>query len=133
MYLNNLNNDEKNSFLELAKFISEVDGVTSFEEILVINQYLREMGFNEDFKFQFKSLDEIIKSFEYSSLKNKKIVLFEMLVLVYSDNKFCIREEEVINLLVESFNINKEDYKELVDLTNGISLNLKKVSKVIFE
>ncbi|WP_179315386.1 hypothetical protein [Winogradskyella undariae] len=133
MYLNNLNNDEKNSFLELAKFISEVDGVTSFEEILVINQYLREMGFNEDFKFQFKSLNEIIKSFEYSSLKNKKIVLFEMLVLVYSDNKFCIREEEVINLLVESFNINKEDYKELVDLTNGISLNLKKVSKVIFE
>ncbi|QNK77712.1 hypothetical protein H7F37_01070 [Winogradskyella sp. PAMC22761] len=133
MYLNNLNNDEKNSFIELAKFISEVDGVTSFEEILVINQYLREMGFNEDFKFQFKSLDEIIKSFEYSSLKNKKIVLFEMLVLVYSDNKFCRREEEVINLLVESFNINKEDYKELVDLTNGISLNLKKVSKVIFE
>lgn len=133
MYLNNLNYDEKCSFIELAQIVSEVDGKISFEETTVINQYLREIGFSENFEFLPKDLDEIIKSFENSSLTNKKIVLFELLVLVYSDNEFCKREEDVVNLLIQAFDINEEDYKSLFDATREISLSLEKVTKIIFK
>ena len=133
MYLDNLNYEEKHSFIELAKIVSEIDGEVSFEETNVINQYIKEIRFSENFDFSYRDFDGILKSFENSSLTNKKIILFEILILVKADNKFCEKEKEIINLLVKSFNINREDCKDLMDITSAISLSLRKASEIIFE
>lgn len=133
MYLDNLNYEEKHSFIELAKIVSEIDGEVSFEETNVINQYIKEIRFSENFEFSYRDFDGILKSFENSSLTNKKIILFEILILVKADNKFCEKEKEIINLLVKSFNINREDCKDLMDITSAISLSLRKASEIIFE
>ncbi|WP_417398430.1 hypothetical protein [Gimesia chilikensis] len=132
MYLNRLKYEEKCSFLELAKCISEVDGNTSSEEILVIQQYIKEVGFHQNWEILSKSLDEILESFNKSSFLVKKIILFEILILVHSDNEFCEREEKVIRRLTDSFSIPQEDYDQLVDITNNLVLNLKQVNGILF-
>lgn len=133
MYLDKLNYDEKCSFIELAKIISKIDGETSFNEVIVINQYLKEIGFDENNEPHSRTLDEIIISFKDSSLNVKKIIIFELLILVYSDSKFCEKEEQLVDLLIDSFKINKKEYKQLVDSTNTIVLSLKEVNNIIFK
>lgn len=132
MYLNKLNYNEKCSFIELANLISEVDGEVSIGERLVIDQYLTELGLNKDYEFSSNNFDIVIKSFDESSPTAKKIVLFEILILVYSDNEFCKMEQEALDLISKSFNIGKEDYDTLVDLTNRLTSSMKKVSSTIF-
>jgi len=103
MFLNRLDSEEKVAFLKLAHYLARVDGNFSDEEIETINTYCMEMQM-EDIEYNENSfvLDEtlnIIKNDE-----NKKIVLLEIMALVYSDG-LDEKEEKILNIIAKKYNI----------------------------
>ncbi|MDF1874623.1 tellurite resistance TerB family protein [Sulfurimonas sp. SAG-AH-194-I05] len=106
MLLMQLKNNEKFAFLNLAYYIANIDGEFEQEEKNTIEEYCAEMGienvaYNED----MFSLEDTLK--QISSLKSKKIVLMELMILIHSDDKFHRFEQGIIEKIADNFYISK--------------------------
>jgi tellurite resistance protein len=101
MFLNILNKDEKIAFLEMAHHIARSDGDFSVKQKEMISTYCFEMQVdNIEYNDEF-DLEKILGKFETE--KSKKIVLLEVMALIYSDNIVHKEEEKIINAILEYF------------------------------
>lgn len=106
MFLSKLDNNEKESFLMLAHNIARSDGDFSENEQNMIDTYCMEMqisGVNYD-KNNF-SLELILDTFK--SQENQKIVLLEIMALVFSDG-LHEKEQEILNVIADKFNVSED-------------------------
>ena len=105
MFLNRLSEEEKKSFLQLAHYIARSDGNFTKEEKIIIDQYCIEMQIeNIDFnEVRFDIYDVLGK---FKSDKSKKIVLLEIMVLIYADDFFHENERKVLEKMIEVFDLN---------------------------
>lgn len=105
MFLNRLSGKEKVAFLELAYYIANSDNDFSSKEEEVINSYCVEMQIdNIDFDKSNFDLDLTLSNIE--SAQSQKIVLLEIMALVYSDNILHQAEENVLQSMTEKFQLN---------------------------
>ena len=105
MFLNILNNQEKEIFLELAHHIARSDNDFSNEQKSIIETYCIEMTiedieYNKDL-FNLETLLAKVKEKE-----SQKIILLEIMALVYSGNYLHIEEKKVINKMIDIFGLN---------------------------
>lgn len=99
-----LENGEKFAFLNLAYYIANIDGELDKEEKDIIQEYCSEMGIdNIDYNVENFNLEDTLSKIK--TLKSKKIVLLELMILVHSDNKYHRFEQNVINKIVTYFGI----------------------------
>lgn len=106
MFLNRLKKKEKVAFLHLAHHIARSDNNFSESQKEIIGKYCMEMQI-EDIKFNEKKFD--LKQV-LSSIKNEqsqKIVLLEVMALIYSDNFLHEEEEKVLNKMIKVFGLNQ--------------------------
>jgi len=105
MFLNRLNNEEKKAFLSLAHHMARVDLNFMDEQKQIISQYCLEMGI-DDIEYDESKFDlvKVLKTFTNS--KSQKIVLLEIMALVYADNILHETEQEIIDIMCKEFNIN---------------------------
>jgi len=105
MFLNRLNNEEKKAFLSLAHHMARIDANFMDEQKQIISQYCLEMGI-DDIEYDESKFDlvKVLKTFTNS--KSQKIVLLEIMALVYADNILHETEQEVIDTMCKEFNIN---------------------------
>lgn len=102
-----LNNKEKFAFLQLAYYIAHIDGKLEAKEESIIEEYCIEMGIEtipfhvDDFNLQ-ETLDDI------NTIRSKKIVILELMILIHSDDRFHELEEEVLSNIITKFKISKE-------------------------
>ena len=105
MFLNRLNSEEKVKFLRLAYSVAVSDETITNEEELMIFRYCSEMKIADiDFDSNLYDLKR-----DLSTVKDpvtQKIFLLEIMALVYADEKFQTEEQNVIEDLVEVFNLN---------------------------
>ena len=106
MFLNQLSDDEKVSFLKLAHHIANSDNDYSDVQKEIIVQYCSEM--------QVSDITEDEKEEDYSSVidsvKNprvQKIIILEIMALVYSDNYLHVEEEKILKHMSEAFNVSE--------------------------
>lgn len=105
MFLNRLDSNSKEIFLFLAKYIIQAD--SSFVEIeeVLINKYLQEMNITDiEFEKDEYLLQEYIK--RVTNKEDQKIILIELLGIVYNDNVMTSIEKEIIDTIVDIWNIN---------------------------
>lgn len=105
MFLNRLDSNSKEVFLFLAKYIIHTD--SSFVEIeeVLINKYLQEMNItNIKFEKDESLLQEYIK--RVTNKEHQKIILIELLGIVYNDNVMTSVEKEIIDTIVDIWNVN---------------------------
>ena len=105
MFLNRLDSNSKEVFLFLAKYIIQAD--SSYIEIQeeLINKYLQEMNItNIKFEKDEFLLQEYIK--RVTNKDYQKIILIELLGIVYNDNVMTSIEKEIIDTIVDIWNIN---------------------------
>ena len=105
MFLSRLNKREKKVFLQLAHYIASVDGEYSAEEELGIYRFCQEMKIS-DIEFDPENFDSNISLKEIKNKKSQKIVILELLALIYSDNKYKSKEKQVIIGFFKTFNLN---------------------------
>ena len=104
MFLNRLKKKEKVAFLELAHYIARSDNDFSEDQKIIIEKYCMEMQiddikYNED-KFDiYKTLSKI------KSESSKKVILLELMALIYSDNFLHEEERIVLEKILEEFDL----------------------------
>jgi len=122
MLLMKLENGEKFAFLNLAYYMANIDGDMDKEEKDVIQEYCSEMGIdNIDYNVDDFNLENTLSKIK--TMKSKKIVLLELMILVHSDNKYHRFEQNVINKIANYFNISQkkvDTYSEWGKITSAI-------------
>ena len=101
MFLNQLSEREKKVFLELTVHVSNSNGVFADEEKAMIQEYCKEMEIKEFNMDNIVPLEEIIGEIKKSSLHIKKIILLEILGLVYADGTYADEKSFVLNFVKE--------------------------------
>jgi hypothetical protein len=105
MFLNKLDNDSKEVFLYLAHHTAKSDGLHSDMQQNLINGYLKEMNiqdvvYQED-KFSLVDCLKKVTNKEY-----QKVILIELLAIVYTDNIMDLPEKIIIDTIVDTWGIN---------------------------
>ena len=105
MFLNQLSEREKKAFLELTVHVSNSNGVFADEEKAMIQEYCKEMEIKEFNMDNIVPLEEIIGEIKKSSLHIKKIILLEILGLVYADGTYDADEKSFVLNFVNFYDI----------------------------
>lgn len=105
MFLNRLDQQSKIVFLKLAYHVAKSDDDFSQMEKSLIDGYLDEMNISdiEDKEKEFL-LEECLKS--VTNKEYQKIILIELLAIVYTDNLMHSKEKEIIDTIVDTWDIN---------------------------
>lgn len=117
MFLNLLNNSQKRLFLELAVRATEANGVVEIEEKNMLKEFALEMQETPVYSTE-KSTEDLLKLIKKdSSEKSLKIVVFEILGIMYSDKVYDSEEKEFIDNMVKAFELPQdlpEKYNQLI-------------------
>jgi tellurite resistance protein len=118
MFLNSLNNEQKEAFLDLALFVAHADGEFSDDEKLIVEQYQLEMETSYDPNIKGKKVEDIINCFE--NKRDRNIVLIELMALVHSDDEFCENEQKLIDYIAKTFSISSEQCEKFENWSKSI-------------
>jgi len=104
MFLNRLKKKEKVAFLELAHHVARSDGGFSEDEELIIEKYCMEMQI-ENIEYDDAKFDIYNTLSAFTSDSSKKIVLLELMALIYSDDFLHEGERIVLEKILEEFDL----------------------------
>jgi len=95
---------KKKIFLKLAHYMARVDDNFMEEQKILIEQYCLEMNI-DDVEFDEKTfvLEEILNMIDNDY--SKKIILLEIMAVVYADDILHEKEQEVIDKICKIFKI----------------------------
>ena len=113
MYLNLLNKDEQQNFLELALYSMGVNGEHKKEEEEVLLGYKFECQLVEYKANRQDEIENIITILGASTKKVRKIILIEILGIFQADGEICNKETEFLNKLSREFNIEEYEVKRI--------------------
>ena len=105
MFLNRLEKEEKIAFLELAHYVARSDNDFSLSQKDIINNYCIELPI-ENIEFNVNKFDIYNTLGKITNKKSQKIVLLEIMALIYSDNFLHEEERKVLEKILEEFNLN---------------------------
>ena len=114
MLLDVLSFEEKKAFWNIANVLASVDGRVSEEES-ILTQYKEEMGV--DFEFADPSsinINEELENIRTSSLRNRKIMYFELFGVAYADTDFNEKEKNILEEACTVLEI-KEDVRTVLE------------------
>lgn len=105
MFLNRLESNEKKAFLMLAHHIARSDGDFSESQDSIISKYCMGMQIDnvtyEEGKF---NLAQVLA--EVKSPSSQKIILLEVMTLIYSDSILHKEERKILDELINEFSLN---------------------------
>lgn len=105
MFLNRLQEEEKVAFLELAHHIARSDNDFSEDQKTIIAKYCMEMQM-EDIQYDEEAFDIYNTLDKIQDNKSRKIVLLEIMALIYSDDFLHEEERIVLEKVLEEFDLN---------------------------
>ncbi len=105
MFLNRLNKEEKIAFLELAHHIARSDNNFSEDQKSIIGNYCMEMQI-EDIDYSEDKFDIYNTLGAIQERRSRKIVILEIMALIYSDNFLHEEERKVLEKMLEEFDLN---------------------------
>ncbi len=106
MFLNQLKKKQKKAFLQLAHHIARSDSDFSLSQRDIISQYCLEMQIKDiTFKEEKFNLKKTLAKFD--TKQSQKIVLLEIMALIYSDNYLHKEEKKILDTMIKSFKLNE--------------------------
>jgi len=131
MFLNMLQKKDKENFLKLAHYMARSDSNFSNEQKEIIATYCYEMQIDDiDFDSLDFNLEETLK--EVTDKLAQKIMLLEIMALVYSDDILHNEEAKVIDKMVAVFGLDKNIAKLYQEWTKNI-LAVTKQGELLLE
>lgn len=131
MFLNQLNQKEKEMFMSLSVHVANANKIFADEEKEMIQGYCREMGLVSFDAKDAISMEDVLAAFRQSDLHIRKVVVFEILGLAYADGKYEDSEDDFIRQFAEAIGLSKEtvaEYEKLLVEYLGI---LKKIVQIV--
>ncbi len=121
MLLMKLEPKEKFSFLQLAHYLARIDNNYGEKEQEIILEYCAEMGIENDEYFDINEfcLEETLKDFK--SKKSKKIVVLELMILIYADDRFDLKEKALISKINDIFKLSSNNLEFCSQWGKGVA------------
>lgn len=104
MFLNRLNQRGKSCFLELAHHIARSDNDFSSLQKEIISGYCAEMQIS-DIEYNDKNFNLETTLNKVNSTQSQKIILLEVMALIYSDDILHEEEQKILNTMIEKFEL----------------------------
>jgi len=105
MYLDLLNKQEQQDFLELARYSMGLNGEHKKEEEAVLTGYKYECQLVEYTAYRQDDIQKIIFALRASTKKIKKIILVELFGILLADGEVCDNEAKFVDMLSAEFRI----------------------------
>lgn len=131
MFLNSLNNKQKSLFVELAIKAAESNGLVLLEEKNMLKAFAMEMGIVPVYKTERKTEEIIEEIIKISSERDLKIIIFEILGIIISDNEFDEKEKVFVNHFAESCNMDSGLVDKMVALLGKYTAVYKEIVDIV--
>ena len=131
MFLQVMNMEEKEKFLELVYKVANIEGEFSEEEQEIINSYKNELGL-----FEIPETGDIDSLADYFAIKAdeiKKIVLFEIVGLINADDKIVKEETNILNIMTGRFGLDNEAVEKIKAVAKKLQDIYDEVYDVLFD
>ena len=131
MFLQVMNKEEKEKFMELVYKIANIDGEYAEEEQEIIDSYKNELGLYEI--PETSSVDGLIEYFSKKEKEMKKIVLFEIIGLINADDKVEKEEGVALNKISECFGLDEKIINKIENVAKKLQDVYDEVYSVLFD
>ncbi len=112
MFLKRLDQIEKEAFVSLAVNAAKANGIVADEEYRMIEEYCEEMGIAFFDANNVKPMEDIIKLFSDSSDQHKKIVVLEIIGLMYADGGYDVEERMFVEKFAYGIGVSNDSVKK---------------------
>jgi len=130
MYLNKLELNEKQGFLNLAAIVAEANGTVEETEDYMLEMYCAEMQIEGE--VEDKSLGDVLDELKSISAESKNIIVFELIGLCLTDGRYDEKEKENIKEICDGLGVSDEKLELLEkDMADYYGL-ITKISQDIF-
>lgn len=133
MFLNILNDEQKKLFLKLAIKAAEANDIITDEEKNMISSFAKEMQIQPFYSVNENMECLLNRMCCISSTKTKRIFLFEILGIIFSDSEYDDKEKNFISEIIKAFNIEESVVTEMTNIINEYTHLYKKITSIIFE
>ena len=116
MFLHLLKDNEKEAFIDLCRLAAACNGSVSEEEEITIEQYCAEMGISFPMSHA-QTLEGVLSCFTDSDIRSRKIVVFEIIGLIFADGDFDEKESQFIEKISGALGISIHQVSEMLELT----------------
>ena len=131
MFLNSLNNSQKSLFIQLAIKAAESNGVVPLEQKNMLKAFAIERGITPVYHTERETEDIINEIIKISSEKELKVILFETLGIIVSDNVFDEKEKAFVKHVVEKCNMDTALIDKMVGLLNKYASVYQEIVDVV--
>lgn len=132
MFLNQLNQREKEAFISLSIHAGKANGVLEENEIVMVREYCQEMELPMYDDKDIAPLSDVYGVFKSSDERIKKIVLLEVLGLIYADGNYDEDEKSFVTNFAEAISLSEQTVEDLTIATKDYLNVLKRISELIF-
>ncbi|MCR5543551.1 MAG: hypothetical protein K6F55_05325 [Eubacterium sp.] len=133
MFLRELNNTQKNGFWKLANKLVFIDGKIEKSEKRMLEEYNFELGLAElEIKDYPDDVEKILSDMELDK-RLKKIVMFELIGLAFSDDYYDQSEKELLIDIQNKIGLSETDVTELGKFVNEVLALYSKIGDFINE
>ena len=126
MFLQVMNTEEKEKFLELVYKIANIDGEYAEEEQEIVNSYKNELGLSK--VPETSDIDGLVRYFSAKATELKKIVLFETVGIINADEKIEKEEADLLDKMSGAFGLDKD----VVDRIKSVAKKLQDVYDEVY-
>ena len=133
MLLMKLEAKEKFAFLQLSHYLARIDGVFGKKEEDIIEGFCLAMGVENSTSFDEKTFDLQVTLNQFDSIESKKIVILSLMVLIHIDDKFDVKEYELVEVIMEKFDLDKKDLKNYSSWGKAFSALHEQAKNFIYE
>lgn len=132
MFLNQLNQREKEAFISLSIHAGKANGVLEENEIVMVREYCQEMELPMYDDKDIAPLSDVYGVFKSSDERIKKIVLLEVLGLIYADGNYDEDEKSFVTNFAEAISLSEPTVEDLTIAIKDYLNVLKRISELIF-
>lgn len=111
MFLNQLSEKEKMAFVNLCIHAAKANGEFAEAEKEMIEQYCKEMNINFLMLEEVMPMEKIESLYQESDNSTKRIVILELLGLLYADGVYDASENKFVNGFVNNIGATENDIK----------------------
>lgn len=131
MFLNELTRKEKEAFMNLSVYAAKANGILANEEKIILDTYCKEMELLTFEMENIQPMEAIVDVFAQSDVHTNKIVMLELLGLVYADGEYDENEKSFINEYARKVGLSEDVINKLTQLIKSYLEILKKIADAV--
>ena len=128
MFANELNFEQSSKLVDLVYKLAQIDSQYDFDEESFVDQL--KLEFDVCQVNESASINDLVDYFSSQNEKIKKIVLFHVIFLIYSDTYLSESEKDTFNYIIEQFEIGSDEVEKIEELVKDfmdVNLRLKEL------